>query len=243
MKNFLSTLTTSAQLSKTAAAGIAAAGLLMTGMLLSPRPGRADSSDNSDEARVKQGLAIAPVPLNLKGKNHDLVGLGSYIVNAQASCNDCHTLNAQSEYSLPGIPYFGQKPTIVNPAVYLGGGNDFGPLGPPDNPGPDIISRNLTPDKTGLPEGGHTLTEFIDIMRNGTDYDKIHTGVCTPLTSLSPVQTNCLPPPFDGNLLQIMPWPILHNMTDHDLEAIYEYLKAIPCVAGPPSGVLHNDCP
>src|SRR5205807_8649296 len=46
--------------------------------------------------------------------------------------------------------------------------------------------------------------------------------------------TNCFPPfpPFDGDLLQIMPWPIYGNMTDHDIRAIYEYLKAIPCIQG-----------
>jgi hypothetical protein len=27
-------------------------------------------------------LAIAPVPLNMEGKNPELVGLGSYLVNA-----------------------------------------------------------------------------------------------------------------------------------------------------------------
>jgi hypothetical protein len=40
--------------------------------------------------------------------------------------------------------------------------------------------------------------------------------------------TNCVPPPFDGDLLQIMAWPIYQHMTDHDLRAIYEYLSAIP---------------
>ncbi len=29
-----------------------------------------------------------------------------------------------------------------------------------------------------------------------------------------------------------MPWPIYGNMTDHDIRAIYEYLKAIPCIQG-----------
>jgi hypothetical protein len=226
------------RISKTAAAAGGVLALLLGADLLSPRVGRADDGNdngNSDEAKVKIGFAISPVPLNVKGKNHDLVGLGSYIVNAQSSCNDCHTLSAQAEYSFPGIPYFGQKPTIVNPAVYLGGGNDFGPVAGPGTP--DIVSRNLTPDKSGLPEGGHTFTQFVDIMRNGTDYDHLHP------TCSSTVTSNCLPPPFDGNLLQIMPWPILHNMTDRDLAAIYEFLKAVPCVAGPPTGVLHNDCP
>ena len=60
---------------------------------------------------------------------------------------------------------------------------------------------------------------------------------------------NCLPPPFDGTRLQIMPWPIYHNMTDRDLRAIYEYLSAIPCIdnstSTPPAGApneLRNNC-
>jgi hypothetical protein len=34
----------------------------------------------------------------------------------------------------------------------------------------------------------------------------------------------------DGNLLQIMPWVTFSHMTNKDLEAIYEYLSAIPCI-------------
>jgi hypothetical protein len=33
-------------------------------------------------------------------------------------------------------------------------------------------------------------------------------------------------------------------MSDLDLLAIYEYLKTVPCIAGPPApSPLHNDCP
>jgi hypothetical protein len=32
------------------------------------------------------------------------------------------------------------------------------------------------------------------------------------------------------SLLQVMPWPTFRNMSDRDLEAIYEYLSAIPSV-------------
>jgi hypothetical protein len=46
-----------------------------------------------------------------------------------------------------------------------------------------------------------------------------------------------------------MPWPLFHNMTDHQIEAIYEYLSAIPCIDNnfitPPAGApneLRNDC-
>ena len=47
------------------------------------------------------------------------------------------------------------------------------------------------------------------------------------------ITTNCFNPPFNGDLLQVMPWPEYQDWTDHDLVAIYEYLKAIPCIASP----------
>jgi hypothetical protein len=53
--------------------------------------GTALADDDSESARIKVGYRIAPVALNLRGKNRALVGLGSYIVNAQGGCNDCHT--------------------------------------------------------------------------------------------------------------------------------------------------------
>jgi hypothetical protein len=206
-------------------------------MTLGVAPIAAGPPDDPETSRVELGLLIAPVPLNMTGKNRALVGLGSYIVNAQADCNGCHTRSPQGEYVYGGIPFFGQSPTVVNPAVYLGGGQDFGTL---DRNGltAHIVSRNLTPDKTGRPEGGHTYEEFKQIMRTGVDMDHVH-PTCEPNLSDT---SNCVPAPFDGRLLQIMPWPAFRNMTEHDLRAIYEYLSAVPCVAGPPTGSLHNDC-
>ena len=213
------------------------AAIVAVGMFVASPHGRASgrSSDgNDDESRIKRGFEIAPVPLNLEGKNPALVGLGSYIVNAVADCDGCHSAGPPTEYAPGGNPYFNQKPTIVNPKTYLGGGRDFGPLIPNT---PDIISRNLTPDKTGRPEGGRTFDEFRQILRTGVDLDHLHPPCSATVT------TNCLPPPFDGNLLQVMPWPVHRNMTTHDIRAIYEYLSAIPCIAGPPApSPLHNDC-
>jgi hypothetical protein len=89
-----------------------------------------------------------------------------------------------------------------------------------------------------LPEGGHTFAEFVQIMRTGVDLDHLH-----PTCSSGAINAGCVPPPFNGNLLQVMPWFSLQNMTDHDLQAIYAYLSAIPCVAGPAApDPLHNDC-
>jgi hypothetical protein len=162
------------------------------------------------------------------------VGLGSYIVNASASCNECHDASPATEYAPGGNPFLGQ-PKLVNPNVYLGGGQDFGPVAPGT---PHIISRNLTPDVSGKPVGGHSFSEFQDTMRTGIDLDHLH-PTCSGTNT-----KNCLPPPFDGNLLQVMPWPAFQELTDHEMRAIYEYLSALPCIAGPPApSVLHNDCP
>jgi hypothetical protein len=61
------------------------------GMRILPSSGLAQSQRDEDELRIIKGFAIAPVPLNLTGKNLNLVGLGSYIVNAQGDCNGCHS--------------------------------------------------------------------------------------------------------------------------------------------------------
>ena len=230
------------QLLKTIGSSAALALVALVGMLITSRHGQASGQNagNDEASRIQQGFAIAPVPLNLDGKNPALVGLGSYIVNAQGDCNGCHSAGPATEFAPGGNPYFGQ-PTQINPATYLGGGRDFGPF-PGPGPFPHIISRNLTPDKTGLPEGGHTFEEFVQIIRTGVDLDHLHPACSATIT------TNCFPtgppnPPFDADLLQVMPWPIQKNMTDHDLRAIYEYLSAIPCIAGPPApSPLHNEC-
>jgi hypothetical protein len=214
---------------------------LAVALFLAPR-GHANTGDGDygegNDSRVKIGFEIAPVHLTLEGKDPELVGLGSYIVNAVADCNGCHSAGPATEYIVPtGNPYFLSPPftgkQMINPATYLAGGQDFGPFpGPPLPSIPHLYSRNLTPDNTGLPEGGHTFEQFVQIMRKGTDFDHVHPNCTSPGTP-----ANCLEPPFNGDLLQVMPWPTFQNMTDHDLRAIYEYLKAVPCNPGPP-GIL-----
>jgi hypothetical protein len=57
--------------------------------------------------------------------------------------------------------------------------------------GPDIIFRNVTPNSAGMPEGGHTLSRFMQIMKTGIDFDHIH-PTCTavqPATINSPSVT------------------------------------------------------
>ena len=190
----------------TVAAGF---GILVAVLALSVNS-RAASGDDESESRIKRGFEIAPVPLNLKGKNRELVGMGSYLVNAIGDCNGCHAgpsstdPTSTAEYAPGGDPFQGEAP-VVNQSTYLAGGTIlFGPF----------VPRNLTPDKTGRPEGGASFEEFLSILRTGVDPDKAH--------------------PEFGPLLQVMPWPTFHNMTDHDIRAIYEYLSAIPCIEGDP---------
>ena len=207
---------------------LACVGLALAGMLSTSPRAKADDRGDESDSRIRIGFEIAPVHLNMEGLNPALVGLGSYIVNTEG-CNDCHSAGPQTQYAKGGNPFFGQ-PKKVNPATYLGGGRDFGAVSGP--PSPHIISRNLTPStKTGLPEGDHTFEDFLTVIRTGKDFDHLHPNCSASVT------TNCFPqnppnPPVDGDLLQVMPWPNFKDLTDHEIRAIYEYLKAVPCIQG-----------
>src|SRR5215472_16842613 len=80
--------------------------VVLAGMLSSPRRAEAIDDDERGESKIQRGFEIAPVPLNLAGKDRALVGLGSYIVNAQADCNGCHSAGPQTEFLPAGNPYF-----------------------------------------------------------------------------------------------------------------------------------------
>ena len=61
-------------------------------------------------SEIKQGAAIAPVTLNMGGLNPALVREGSFIVNAQGGCNDCHTVPS---YAPGGNPFLGEPELIT----------------------------------------------------------------------------------------------------------------------------------
>jgi len=210
---------------------IAISALTISAAFLFTPNAQGGQNENTD-SRIQAGFSAAPVPLNMQGKNPALVGLGSYIVNVSGDCNGCHSAGPQTQFVPGHNPYFGQM-EMENPKTYLGGGRDFGPLIPGSA---HIISRNLTPDKTGVPEGGASFEEFVRTMRTGKDADNLH-PTCTGAPNAS-----CVPPPFDGSLLQIMPWPGFSKLTDHDLRAIYEYLSAVPCVQGNYPGEPADRC-
>jgi hypothetical protein len=154
---------------------------------------------DDDAARIRIGFQVAPVPLSLRDKDLNLVGLGSYIVNTQGWCNDCHTLNPWADGH---DPTSGQEPQKMNAAQYLAGGANFGV----------VTSANITPDAHGLP-AGLSFKDFVHTFRSGLDPGNGHPQVS----------------PY----LQVMPWPFHRLQTNHDLAAIYEYLRAIPSLQTP----------
>src|SRR4051812_15929282 len=89
----------------TAAAALAAA--VAGGISISSAAPEADVvKDDVNAPAARVGLRIAPVPLNLRGRNPSLIGLGSYLVNATAGCNDCHSAGPLSQYVAGANPYF-----------------------------------------------------------------------------------------------------------------------------------------
>lgn len=176
--------------------------LAMTLAIVGSSPASAQGAPQGDNehSKIQIGFTIAPVPLNLKGKNPALVGLGSYIVNAQADCAGCHSF---PQYAEGGDPHLGQ-PAVIEPSGYLVGGAPF--FGP-------FVPRNLTPNRAGLP-AGLTLQEFLLVLDTGADLKNRPPAV----------------PSEENDLLQVMPWPIFSAMTEREKRAIYEYLRAIPCL-------------
>jgi hypothetical protein len=118
--------------------------------------------DDDFESRALIGLRIAPLPLNLKGRDAELVGYGSYLVNAVVDCDGCHSIQ---EYATGGDPFLGQ-PKRINATDYLRGG-----LGLPGDNGQMVISRNIRPElPSGLP-ASKTFAQFSAVFQHGTDFD------------------------------------------------------------------------
>jgi len=130
---------------------------LVAGALVLVNVGKGASGGDPPDPRAAVGRAIAPLPLNMAGKNRDQVGVGSYLLNAIGACNSCHSVQ---EFTIGHNPFLGQ-PKKVNQATYMTGGVSFG----------NYVSPNLRPElETGLP-GGLTLQQFVSGLKHGTDFE------------------------------------------------------------------------
>jgi hypothetical protein len=136
---------------------------------------------------------------------------GDYLVNAMG-CTDCHTPHVMGP----------DGPEPDNTRFLSGHPADMSLPPPPAPVGPWIASfaatmtawsgpwgqsytRNLTPDKeTGL--GDWTEEQFLQTIRTGRQQGR------------------------GRALLPPMPWPVIKNLTDEDLKAMFAYLQTIPTI-------------
>lgn len=149
--------------------------------------------------------------ISVKVTKEDKVKRGEYLVSV-IGCGDCHTPKIMTpqgptpdmERFLSGynaeIPLGAYDTTIANSGRWVLMAGD---LTAAAGPWGVSFASNLTPDGTGL--GNWSYDAFRRAMREGK-YKGIENS--RPL----------LPP---------MPWFNFKNMTDDDLESIYEYLKTI----------------
>ena len=196
------------------------------------------ADDEVDPSLVRWGFAISPIPpsqLNLRDNKCGYGGFWQLCGQRHRRLQRLSLVSAISrergpgrQQSSAGDPYEGAlksqsvRGLLVanfNVSHYLAGGQCFGPF----------MARNLTRDTKGLPEG-LTEAEFITVMRTGED---IHCekAPSDPICAVGP------PTP----LLQVMPWPTYHSMTDLYLKAIYAYLRAIPVASA--CNTVADGCP
>jgi cytochrome c553 len=141
------------------------------------------------------------------------VARGKYLATV-GGCNDCHTpWRMNTKFGMPEQDWSrmlsGHPAGAPDPSSELKPG-DMAVIGPTFTsfrmPFGVVYTANLTPDKdTGL--GNWTKEMFVQALRKGT-----HMG-------------------GDGRvILPPMPWPLIGQMSDDDLEAIFAYLQAIPAI-------------
>jgi hypothetical protein len=158
---------------------------------------------------AKKGLDITPVAVNLTGLTSaqiEMVGNGSYIVNAVADCGGCHG----------GAPKFlggGGNCAITASGPSCTGATFAGIPGGADGGAMTLYPRNLTPDPTtGLPAHIANVDQFIQAIRTGADFHSVDDAG-------APQQT-----------LAVMPWVTFRWMSDYDLQSVYQYLSVIPAI-------------
>jgi hypothetical protein len=154
----------------------------------------------------RRGLAISPLdqPAHLHRGRLEGYGVGSYVANALAHCNDCHTHPDRTADS-----------ARVNTDAFLTGGTVFA-VPPPLQPvfkQLRTMSANLKGATHGFfSEPDDSLERFRDIIVSGTHADE------TPPRPLG----------FPMNLVA----GNLKNLLDDDLEDVYEYVKRSPATTG-----------
>ncbi len=159
-------------------------------------------------------VAADPVPaenipdttLEASDPDYEAAVQGKYLAGSIGVCMECHTAATK-----PGTP------VPIDIEALFAGGRVFvsEELGLPVPPFPDeIISRNVTPDKTGIQ--GFTAEQVRTVLKQGTDDDG--EGICPPMP--------------------VGPMGAFGNLTDEDALAIGVYLTTI----APVDNMIATDC-
>lgn len=160
------------------------------------------AENTSDKLNVERGLAIQPLAdppalATLSASDHSLYGRGSYLVNAVADCNGCHT-NPERSYA-PG-PTFGNVAT----SQYMLGGQLW--RVPPGLDAATKYTRSMTANLVGATHGSFRRMSFEDFRKVVTT-GEVPRGTTT------------------RKIAHPMPAVIaaLSQLTDDDLRAVYTY--------------------
>ena len=156
---------------------------------------------------ARRGVAIAPraQPHDLEDDDLRSYGLGSYVANSMMACNECHTNPDRTADSRK-----------INTPAYLSGGTVFG-VPPPLQP----LMRQVRTTSANLKGATHgffnepddSYARFREIIRTQS-----HADESPPRPLGFPMNL------IAGNLAKVL---------EHDLEAIYTYVKGVPAVTGP----------
>jgi hypothetical protein len=175
---------------------------------------RALPAETGDPDGVALGRAIQPLAeptgvASLSSADQTRFGRGSYIVNAVAQCNDCHTSPSTN-------PFPPQPPFTINTAAYLTGGAVF-KVPPPLQPVMHT-TRTMAENLTGQTNGYITAA----------DQTAFETTITTGLH-----QDRAGNPPLGFP----MPADVFKNMTAEDLASVFVYLKNLTPISGTADGV------
>jgi hypothetical protein len=169
-----------------------------------PLPPESDPQGNSipDPGNLLRGLAINPLgevtpPTDTAGQS--LFARGSYLINAMADCNGCHTNPSTTS----------QTSTKLNAAMYLTGGQVFD-TPPPLQPLLGTVraaSANLQGSTNGFfTKSTVEFSTFLTLITQGIHADD---------------------PPPQAHLAFPMPWQTFRNMQLADLQAIFVYMNTV----------------
>jgi mono/diheme cytochrome c family protein len=148
---------------------------------------------------------IPDTTLEASDEDYDAAVQGKYLAGNIGICMECHTAATKGE------------PIPIDVTALFAGGRVFvsEQLGVPVPPFPDeIVSRNITPDKTGIQ--GFTAEQVRTVLKQGTDDDG--DGICPPMPS--------------------GPMGAFANLTDEDALAIGVYITTI----APVKNAIKSDC-